>query len=244
MISINCRLKIDKGNNYNNIIMNLKKLAENGITKVVITEVSKEDESKLSIQEIGDFVDYLNEDLDKERTEVKLYPGGIVQANVNSIDEYLSNCHAGINGSSYVLLDIGGRITRETVEVAHNLIVDNRIPIISQPEMDLKIKEKSKRLQELIDMGCLFQLNMGSLNNAYDNKVKKNAKYLLKRDLYDFLECEDIKQLKKLTKKQRKEFIDKSRKLLNNKLIPNHKCKNSKRSIFDIFKRKKIDVAN
>ncbi len=60
-------------------------------------------------------------------------------------------------------------------------------PVLAHPERYIVWMSKRWQLQRLKDLGCHFQLNLLSLVGYYGKEIKKQARYLVKAGLMDFL---------------------------------------------------------
>lgn len=93
-----------------------------------------------------------------------------------------------INNSRYVLFELPMNAksiyTKETI---YRLIENEYIPIIAHPERYSYIQENPEYIEELYDMGALFQANYGSIIGMYGRKAEKTVKKLLKDDYIHFL---------------------------------------------------------
>lgn len=232
MISINTKIKADKTDDYQEAICKIKELSTNGITKIIITKAIDENHENLNIEETKELVNTLNEICDKNRIFTDIYPGSLIEASYTGVDEYIKGLAGTLNDSSYVLIDIGEELDNEVLEIINEFVIRGKTPVIAAPETNLAIQRDPKRVKELVKMGCLFQLNIKGLNGNLGKKPKKVAKYLLKKDLYDFLEVETITQLKKLSKNQRECCRDNSTRLLKDRYIATHKWQYFLKGIF------------
>lgn len=60
-------------------------------------------------------------------------------------------------------------------------------PVIAHPERYIYLQRNKEFYTELKDIGCLFQLNLLSLNGHYGKSVMELANYLLKNGFYDMV---------------------------------------------------------
>ena len=71
-------------------------------------------------------------------------------------------------------------------EMLFEMQLQNYQPVIAHPERYSYLNRKREVFDELRQSGCLFQLNLLSLQGYYGNAVQELAEYLLKKDYYDF----------------------------------------------------------
>ena len=78
------------------------------------------------------------------------------------------------------------------LDVIFQLVEDGYEPVLAHPERytfyyGYKRPSAIEELEKLIDMGCLFQLNIMSLTGAYGPASLANLKYFLDHDWYSFI---------------------------------------------------------
>lgn len=120
--------------------------------------------------------------------DVELYLGSEIYISYNIIELIESGEASTINDSKYVLFEFPLTNTKpmNDKEVIYRLIENGYIPIIAHPERYPYIQANPDYLEELSDMGALFQANYGSIIGMYGTKAKKTLKRILKRGLISF----------------------------------------------------------
>lgn len=236
---------IDDGStSYKKSIEILNKLSEEGVTDIVVTPHymigsnynSNNDKKNKLINEL------------QKKTKINLYIGNEVYIDNGILEEIENKNISTINNTNYLLIEFP---LNEKLECAKKIIFNLRnagiIPIIAHPERYhyLTIND----FITYIEMGCLLQGNITSLNNKYGKSAKKNLKLLLKKQMIHVLGTDthsggksNLKKCYKLLKK----IVDKNiyddltqnnfDKIINNKKIEIYKIKKTK----TIFKREKI----
>lgn len=92
-----------------------------------------------------------------------------------------------INNSRYVLFELPMNTkTMRAKESVYRLIENGYVPIIAHPERYSYVQENIEYVEELADMGALFQANYGSILGLYGKKAEKALKKLLKQDMIHF----------------------------------------------------------
>ena len=71
-------------------------------------------------------------------------------------------------------------------EVVYRLIENGFVPVIAHPERYSYVQDNPEYIEELAEMGALFQANYGSIIGMYGKKAEKTLKKLLKNDLIRF----------------------------------------------------------
>ena len=105
------------------------------------------------------------------------------------IDQYLpeslekDQCY-GIGDTSYLLVELPMMgIPTYTDQVLYDLINRGYRPILAHPERYAPVQEDPNILMDYIKMGCLTQINSGSIKGLNGRKVAETAKLLLKNNM-------------------------------------------------------------
>ncbi len=87
-------------------------------------------------------------------------------------------------------------------EVLFKLNSNGYIPVFAHPERYQYLHENKQLLNDLIDQGLLFQLNILSLTGYYSKQVQKMAEQLINRNAIAFVgsDCHNIMQARELKK--------------------------------------------
>lgn len=191
-------------NNEFNIVNLLEKIevAEKcNIRRLVLAPAYYDEESKTSIIEVEEIVEELNAYLKEKNSYLVLYSANLIRDNYDSVKDFLNKRIGSINRGKYALLNSEESSTvDELLELVFELNLVDVTPIIVAPEKNEEIKNDYKKIDRLINKGCLFQLDVESFNGAYGKSIQKVCKKLIKKNIYDFIGFEeDIK----------KELIDK-----------------------------------
>ena len=202
------------------------------IKKLVLAPAYYDEESKTNIKEVEYIVKELNSYLKEKEIDLTLLPANLLRDNYENIKSYINGDLGSVNNSKYVLLDIEecNKID-DILEITFEYMLRNITPIIIAPERIDEIINDNKKIEKLIEEGCLFQLDPASLHGIYGKAVKKTAKTLIKKDIYKFVGFE--------------EEID--RNLINNQIINISKnsifvLKSESRVTGRILRNKKIKI--
>lgn len=162
----------------------LKEAKQVGFTKVISTSHYLEGYYESNQKERNELL----EKIKQENVEVELYLGSEIYISENMI-EFLKNKKASsINNSRYVLFELPmGNETMLTKEMIYRLIENNYVPIIAHPERYSYVQDNPEYVEELLQMGAMFQANYGSIIGLYGKKAEKTVKKLLKENLIQFL---------------------------------------------------------
>ena len=86
------------------------------------------------------------------------------------------------DGKRYLLLEFpDSSLPPATEEICFRLNSKGIIPIITHPERHLIFMEMPKKLQRLIDLGCLVQLTAASLTGGFGRQVARSAREMLRK---------------------------------------------------------------
>ena len=120
--------------------------------------------------------------------DIELYLGSEIYV-TNEIVQLLKDKKAStINNSRYVLYELPMHSKNmNDKEIIYRLVENGYVPIIAHPERYSYVQEDTEYVDELAEMGALFQSNYGSIIGMYGEKAKKTVKKLLKLNLIHFL---------------------------------------------------------
>lgn len=198
----------DGASDLNSSIEILKQRQMLGITDIMLTPHYIKN-SKYSVnnkQKLEIFEDLKNK-LKENNININLYLGNEIYIDEDIISLIKNEEVRTLNNTRYVLIELPFINKLPNLkEIIFELIRNNYIPIIAHPERYKYVQDKEIDLQELIDMGVLFQGNYLSLFNKYGSSAKKTLKKLLKNNMIHFLasdihKLDDDKNIKKLNKK-------------------------------------------
>lgn len=107
-----------------------------------------------------------------------------------------------------------------TKDILFEMQMQGYQPIIAHPERYQYLQQNKEFYEELKDMGCLFQLNLLSLNGHYGRGVKELAEYLLDKGFYDLVGT-DLHHFRHLEELQYAEMTPALRKAIESGQISN-----------------------
>lgn len=172
----------DGSDSYNKSLKILNDLSKEGVTEIVVTPhyiIGSNYNS--NNQKKKELISSL-----QKQTNIKLYIGNEVYIDHGIIEEIKCRNISTINDTNYLLIELP---LRENLDCAKNIIFNLRnngiIPIIAHPERYHYLKLDD--LVDFIEMGCLLQGNITSLNNKYGKDAKKNLELLLKKHMIHIL---------------------------------------------------------
>lgn len=162
------------------------------IRRLVLAPAYYDEESKTSIIEVEEIVEEINAYLKEKNSYLVVYSANLIRDNYDSVKDFLNKRIGTINGGKYALLNSEESSSiDELLELVFELNLEEVIPIIVGPEKNEEIKNDYKKIDKLINKGCLFQLDVESLNGVYGKSIQKACKKLLKKNIYDFIGFEE-----------------------------------------------------
>lgn len=130
-------------------------------------------------------------------------------------------------GQKQILIEMSYAAPSPNIEqVVFALQLAGYQPVLAHPERYNFYHQQPKSYQRMLDMGCQFQLNILSLTNYYGPQVKKQAHWLLKNKMYQWVgsDCHHERHLKSLedfaSSKECYELLE-SYPFFNSSLLPN-----------------------
>ena len=167
----------------------LKKMSEEGITDLILTphyvidtNYNADNECKKNIYE------ELKKACKKENITINLYLGNEIYVDDSIDKEIKSNKILTMNNTDYILVEFSlFQYSSNYKLIIHNLLTKGYKVIIAHPERYIYIDKKLELIEELREMGALFQGNYLSLFDKYGKDAKKQLKRLLKKRYIDFL---------------------------------------------------------
>lgn len=161
----------------------LKEAKEAGFTKIISTSHYMEGYYE---SDEAERTELLNE-VQKNISGIELYLGNEIYITNNMVKLIENKQASTINNSKYVLFEFPlSAKSMNDKEVVYRLIENGFVPVIAHPERYSYVQDNPEYIEELAEMGALFQANYGSIIGMYGKKAEKTLKKLLKNDLIRF----------------------------------------------------------
>lgn len=133
-------------------------------------------------------MNFLINEIKKKGIKIDLYLGNEIYFENDIHSLVLEKKVTTLNGTRYLLFELPMiSEVNNLKEVVFSLRVKGYIPIIAHPERYAYYQKKPNNIIELIEQGCLFQCNIGSLFGIYGKEARKCVKTLLKHNLVHFM---------------------------------------------------------
>ena len=156
--------QIDDGSkSYNETIEMLEEAKNAGFEKIISTSHYIEKYYEINEEQRLQLLKNIN------FQDIKLYLGSEIYV-TNEIVQLLKDKKAStINNSRYVLYELPMHSKNmNDKEIIYRIVENGYVPIIAHPERYSYVQESPEYVEELAEMGALFQSNYGSIIGMYD----------------------------------------------------------------------------
>lgn len=213
----------------------IKEAKEAGFTKIISTSHYIEKYYETPEKQRTEVLQEILKKTERKQNLQNLYLGSEIYITDKIIELIKQGKASTINNTKYVLIELPMNIkSLHAKDIIFHLMENGYIPVIAHPERYLYVQKDINYVQELAQMGALFQANYGSLIGLYGSKAKKTVKKLLKKDLIQFMGSDVhrenriypqipliLKKLKKIVTDEKIQEITElnAQKVLNNEII-------------------------
>ncbi len=193
MIDIHCHILqgIDDGSSSIEESVKMAMFAESGGTKIVVA--TPHSNVPNSFQNLWDSsllkkIKEINKILSENQCTVRIFPGQEIFCS----GRFLSLLKAGklitLNDSKYPLVEFDFfEHSSNVYSRLEQLLAEGFVPIVAHPERYAFVCEDSSAAMRLKNMGCLLQINKGSLNGGFGRDSYVEAHRLIEEQLADFV---------------------------------------------------------
>ena len=151
---------------------------ESGVKAVTATPHCVDDR----IDEIQESIYYLKEALEEFHIPLKLYMGMEIFGTESTAELLQKGELCTLNSSRYPLIEFDfDSDGEEETDILQDVIQAGFRPIVAHPERYLYVQHDPYLINEWYDMGCLFQINRGSLLGRFGRGSKNIAMQLIER---------------------------------------------------------------
>ncbi|MBE6051525.1 MAG: capsular biosynthesis protein [Clostridium sp.] len=167
----------------------LRQAAKDGTEKIVATPHFCRGYGESTYEEVKELVKDIRNLAKEEEINIDIYHGQEVYYSESMLNDYNEGIIGTINDSKYMLFEFP--MTVEPDEDAFNIIYELQLKglvlILAHPERYKFVINNPEKINRFIDEGVLFQLNSGSLEGKFGDKVKKTANILVENGIYNFI---------------------------------------------------------
>lgn len=165
---------------------------------------------------------------------IKMYLGNEIYITPDIINLLDKSRICTLNNSRFILIELP-IYSRPlfTDDIIFKLKLRGLIPVIAHPERYEWVIKNPKELTDIIDKGCLMQLNIASINGYYGDRVRKVAKALIMENHIHLLGSDshssriifnkyqtDLKLLQKIVSEYKvKQFFQNTEAVINDQAI-------------------------
>lgn len=190
MIDVHCHILpgIDDGaTSVEESMQMIKEAYEAGFTDIISTSHYIEESYHTPKARRQELIDMLNSKIEQEGMNIKVYNGAEAYITPNLAGLIEAEELPTMNGTKYLLMELPmhnqilylDRILKDVISKGITLI-------IAHPERYSYVQKNYKILNELVEMGVLFQSNYGSCIGQYGKEAEKTLKKLLKANMISF----------------------------------------------------------
>lgn len=161
-------------------------MSELGYTKLITTPHVMWDIYRNSSETILSKLSELKARLKQEKIDTGIDAAAEYFLDDHVIGQIRSNIPLLTIGNNMVLVEFSlAHASLELKDILFALQMQSYLPVIAHPERYMYLDRSREFYDELKDAGCLFQLNILSLANAYGKTVQELAHYLIKKGYYE-----------------------------------------------------------
>ncbi len=177
---------VDDGSDDNEeSIEMLKKLASQGVEKIICTPHYKRGVYELSPSRIKERFDKFYDTVKERNIPIKLYLGQEILCDSNVYDLIKQNKVLTLNGTNYILIEFNYFNYTDIVDYAYNIKTMGYVPIIAHVERYSYLTAHD--LIELKSLGALIQVNSSSITGDNGKELKNKVLVAIKSGLVDFI---------------------------------------------------------
>lgn len=181
---------IDDGSQDVETTLSMLKLAEaTGTKKIILTPHYYRGKYMIPFYELEQRKLEVENLIKENNINIDLFVGQEVFFSKYLLD-YLDNKEIGtINNSRYMLIEFSPieYNKEEVLDTLYNLKMRGKVPIIAHPERYRYFQKEPFMINDLIENGCLFQLNASSIGGGFGSEVKKLAQIYLENGVYSLI---------------------------------------------------------
>lgn len=190
MIDIHCHILpgIDDGSrNVEESMEMVREAYKAGFTNIISTSHYIEESYNVPKARRQELIDMLNLKIEQEGMNIKIYNGAEAYITPNLVELIKAEELPTMNGTKYLLMELPMHNQILNLESIVSRVINQGITlIIAHPERYSYVQKNYKVLNELADMGVLFQANYGSCIGQYGKEEEKTLKKLLKANRISF----------------------------------------------------------
>ncbi len=193
MIDIHCHILYgaDDGSFSLEETVKMVKIAEQGGTRAIIATPHSNVPDLYQNHWNTEFdlkIELINKALDENGIDVKVYKGQEIFCAGRFAELLFTGELITLNDSRYPLIEFDFyENSRTAYSRLSRLVAKGYVPIVAHPERYEFVSEEEDAAMKLKEIGCLLQINKGSLSGAFGREAQKVAHRLLEDSMADFV---------------------------------------------------------
>ncbi|MBO5360723.1 MAG: hypothetical protein J6B25_07785 [Clostridia bacterium] len=193
MVDIHCHILpgLDDGSDNLEESVRMARLAVDGGTKAIIATPHSNVPDSYRNYCNKSFVDTFNtlkERIKQENIPLKLYAGHEIFASGDIVTLIKTKRLLTLRNSRYPLIEFAFKERAEIVyQKLGELVAEGFTPIVAHPERYAFVAEDEFAPMRLKSMGCLLQVNKGSVKGSFGREAHVVSKSLIKHEVADFI---------------------------------------------------------
>lgn len=130
----------------------------------------------------------ISDRLARQKIDVALYPGQEVFCSGRLISMLREGKIITLNSSRYILVEFDFSENSASAYVKlEQLVSEGLVPVVAHPERYAFVCEEPDAAMRMKDIGCLLQVNKGSIKGAFGRPAFSAARHILNERLADFV---------------------------------------------------------
>ncbi|MEE1012200.1 MAG: CpsB/CapC family capsule biosynthesis tyrosine phosphatase [Acutalibacteraceae bacterium] len=193
MVDIHCHILpgFDDGSDNFEESLRMARIAAGGGTKAIIVtphcNISSSHKNYFDKLYVDNFKE-LKARIKEQRIPLEIYPGHEIFATDDMIDPIKKKRLLTLCNSDYPLIEFAFKERSDSVYRKLRLLVaEGLTPIVAHPERYAFVAEDRSSSLRLKKIGCLLQLNKGSLKNKFGDNAYAISQALIRHELADFV---------------------------------------------------------
>lgn len=166
----------------------LRCAAAENVGKIILTPHQKPDRRCVSPEGMQRRMAELQKAADQEKLGIRLYSGGELFYRQGLEQELSEGKVCTLAGSRYVLVEFYPREQFEYIRNGiYSLLAAGYLPVLAHAERYEQVCRSREHLEELLGMGCYYQVNAGSLTGNFGWGMKRTAWGLVREQMVSFV---------------------------------------------------------
>lgn len=159
-----------------------------GITRIIATPHFYIDTYEPNKDDLYEKKALLEQRLEELNLPVSIKLGEEIYLEPASFEKIESKTALSLDNQKYILVEFSfNDIPLFIFELLVKLVDIGYVPIIAHPERYKSVQTDFSLLEKFVDLGCILQLNGGSILGNHGRSAKKAAKYMVKHRLFHLI---------------------------------------------------------